>query len=206
MKAAAATLAVLALLTTACTMSRGARTASIVSGAAVALGGMAITADADVGVDSDNNGVNDNPLNDNYDNVDDQLGGLVLVGLGMALIVAVAVADEPVEASIEHDRTSRRPASVTWTPDVMPYGWVPGAAPGMSVEAPMPPPRAGLPEVATDDVTLRMAQQARAAVERGNCDAAWSTWSVMNARDARYASALAASPVFASCPRATASY
>ena len=50
--------------------------------------------------------------------------------------------------------------------------------------------------------TLR---ELRAAVERGNCDAAWSTWGSIHSRDERYAAALADGPVLASCPRPIAS-
>jgi hypothetical protein len=196
---AAASLALLATLTSACTLSRPARVATIVSGTALTMGGIAMAAGSDV--DADNNGYNENPLDDDWDAA---FAGTALVGLGVLLIVAGAVADEPTEAIIVHDETSRRPSTVTWTPAVLPYDYVPGMAPGMSVETPPSPPRASLPEVATDDVVLRMAQQARAAVERGNCTAAWSTWDAMNARDARYAAALAAGPVFAPCPRTTA--
>jgi predicted dienelactone hydrolase len=188
---AAASLALLATLTTACTMSRPARVATIASGAAIAVVGAAMTSTA--GVDADNNGYNEDPLDDNWDAA---FGGVALVGLGVLVVVAGAVAHDPPEAVIV-DETSRRPSSVTWTPDVRPYNDVPGMAPGMT-------PRASLPEVATDDVVLRMAQQARAAVERGNCAAAWSTWDAMNARDERYAAAIAAGPVFAPCPRTTA--
>jgi hypothetical protein len=198
---AAASIALLATLASACTLSRPARAVVIASGAAVSLGGMSMAAGSSV--DSDYDGMNENPLNDDWGAA---IGGTLFVGLGLALIVAGATAKDPPEAVIVvHDETSRRPSSVTWTPEVLPYDYVPGMAPGMSVETNVAgAPRASLPEVATDDVVLRMAQQARAAVERGNCDAAWSTWDAMNARDARYAAALASGPVLAPCPRAAA--
>jgi len=195
---AAASVALLAALASACTMPRNGATLLMASGAALSLGGMAKVADSDV--DSDLDGVNENPLNDDWDAA---FGGTLLVLTGVALIVAGATSRAPVEATSSAVATPvrARPASVTWTPDVMPFDYVPGGAPLTTVETPPPPPRASLPEVATTDVVLRMAQQARAAVERGNCEAAWSTWAAVNARDARYAEALAAGAVFAPCPR-----
>jgi hypothetical protein len=177
----AASAALLATLASACTMSRPARFATIVSGAALTAGGVVVAAQTDV--DANNDGYDENPLDDN---VDAALGGAALVGLGVLLIIAGAAAHEPAEVA-------PLPAPIAAFP-VAP--WSP---PSLAT-----PVRAPLPEVATDDVVLRMAQQARAAVERGRCDAAWSTWNAMNARDARYAAAIAAGPVFAPCPRTTA--
>ena len=136
----AACLALLATLTTACTLPRSTRAVAVVSGAAISLTGMAVVADRDIGVDSDGNGVNDTAFNDNWDDLDDKLAGVALVGLGLALIVAGATAkDVPPEAKIVSSPVRRRPASVTWTPEVMPYAYVPGMAPGMTVETPASP-------------------------------------------------------------------
>ena len=62
---AAASLALLALLTPACTMSRPARVATVASGAAVTMAGFAVA--SQTGVDADDNGYNENPLDDNWD-------------------------------------------------------------------------------------------------------------------------------------------
>lgn len=180
----AACIALLATLTTACTLPRSTRAVAVVSGAAISLTGMALVADRDVAVDSDGNGVNDTPFNDNWDDLDDKLAGVALVGLGLALIVAGATAREPVEGHAAPLAPSWQPTTVTWAPGLV---------------------RATLPEIATDAVVLRMAQQARAAVERGECDAAWSTWGAIDARDPRYAAALASGPVLAPCLRPVAS-
>jgi hypothetical protein len=180
----AACVALLATFTTACTMSRPARVATVTAGAALTMAGFAVA--SQTGVDADDNGYNESPFDDNWDAA---LGGTALVGLGVLLMVAGIAAHDAPEAIAPSMPLApfAAPPSVGWTP------------PAMTV-----PPRAALPEVATDDAVLRMAQQARAAVEHGHCDAAWSTWSAMNARDARYAAAIAAGPVFAPCPRATA--
>jgi hypothetical protein len=83
--------------TSACRMSGSARTALVVSGAAVAVGGVAVAQSG--AVDSDNNGTNDYAINDDFGKY--ALGSaLVLGGLAMVLTGVTAQSPAPDEARI----------------------------------------------------------------------------------------------------------
>jgi len=197
-----ASVALLSTLASACALPRSASHVVVGTGVVVSVLGVSAIADAQ-STDLDNNGVNDTELDDGL-GLPQLMGGSLLFLAGAALVVAGLTSHQPEDAHLAPATPPRRPASVTWTPEVQPFLYAESEAPGASLPPPLMPAHAALPEVATTDVVLRMAQQARAAIERGHCDAAWSTWDAMNLRDARYASALAAGPVFAPCPRATA--
>ena len=80
------------------------------------------------------------------------------------------------------------------------------AGDGHAAAAPPPTPRVHpaqlrpLPEVATDELTLRLAKQARSAALRGDCAGVARSLAEIASRDPRYHAALIASAVIDGCP------
>jgi hypothetical protein len=143
--------------------------AMTVAGALVASGGV---------VDADHNGVNENPLDDDWGAY--MLGGVLLTaGVTMALAgIAATVADS--------SPAPHAPPRVVYAPPPMAYVPQPG--------------RASLPELATNSDALRDAQQIRSMAENRECGGAWMTWHRLDANDHAYAVAVRDSAVMAPCP------
>lgn len=156
----------LATSTSACTMSRDARTTTVVGGIGTTILGVAVA--RSYAVDSDGNGRNDNPLNDDFGQL---LLGPVLVGAGIVLFAAGAAADEP--ATIE---PLPPPPPIVAAPHVAPLPVDIGAR--------------DLPAYPVSDDVLRLALQARSLTARHHCDAARSVITRIDASDASYAAAL----------------
>ena len=177
-----------ALLTTlattpACTMSRSGRTTTFATGGAMLAGGLLLAAAGAEPVDSDADGRNEWAGNDDFSRP--AFGALLALG-GLVLVGIAAGSHPPVEGPA--------PAPVFVT--------LPSAAPGaLSPPAFAPAPRV-LPEVATTDDVLRMAQQVRSMVLRGDCAAAHTTLVEIRRRDAEYGLALGGGPVMSGCERA----
>ena len=163
--------------------TRAGSTVAAIGGAAIAVTGTAMLVDLkSPGNDTNGNGVDDFPEND----IACALGGcLIAIGLIAAGLILGGSGLVGLAESAE-----------------------PQPAPAVPVTAATPPPEtaqldirliAPLPEVATDDQTLQMAKQARAAARGGDCDAAWLTVAHIHQRDSRYGNALVASSVLAPC-------
>lgn len=164
--------------TSACTMSRGSRVGFAAGGAAVSTIGLAMVGSATW--DADGNGRNDTTLDDGFARAPGAmvvLGGLLLVAVGLTAREPERVAPPP---TLAMPGPASGPAGAPGGPGIM-------------------PPRAPLPEIATSPTLLRMAQQVRAAASRGNCDAAWTTLTVIVESDHAYGEALATGPVLAPC-------
>lgn len=173
----------LSVLASGCgTMARN-RPAAAVAGFAVAALGVGLIASGPEAVDSDDNGVNDFSLNDNYAS---PVFGSILLAAGLGIAITALVSSEPAPAAAPA-LTLAAPA----TPATAPAG--PGAP---LAEGPLPP----LPELPATATVLRLAKQVRSIAHRGECRAAQATLIELASYDADYARALAAGPVMAPCP------
>ncbi len=165
-----------------CQMSVGAKTATIVSGLALAGAGVFVA-------QPDGAGAEDDGFQGTH--VDDDIAGvaagtlLVLVGSVIALAGAAASTppEEPLMAAVP---ASTLPPSVIYT----------GPA---AYDAPGGP--AILPELPVTEPTLVLGKQVRSAAANGRCEHAWLMWRRINEQDSRYAAALISGDVLAPCRR-----
>lgn len=163
--------------------TRAGATIATVGGSAMTIAGTAMLVDLkSPGDDTDGNGVDDFPEND----IACALGGCLLaVGL---IVAGVVLGGSGLVALSQPDPAEQVAPVVVAAP----------APPSAQLDIRLVAP---LPEVATDDQTLRMAQQARGAAYRGDCQAAWLTVDHIRLRDPRYAQALTGSTALARCAR-----
>jgi hypothetical protein len=180
--AAVALAIAVAVTSSACTVTRAQRRTAIIGGIASAAAGALVFSQGRV--DSDNDGFNENPLNDNHEVY---LIGAALFTGGMALLTAGLTAGEKEETAA----LAMRAAAIRVEP--------PGP-PGLAYAE----QRASLPELPATPEVLHMAQQIRALVSDGHCAAAWATWQRLDAVDHAYAIALSRG-VMGACPRSALS-
>jgi len=169
-----AALLALAATTSACTMSREAKTGTILGGVATTAVGALVYSQGPV--DSDMDGINENPLNDN---LGAYMLGSVLVAVGLGLVIGGLAAPTPSEEDKPTlPTTAYMPAYVT-----------------PSVQM-----RTSLPELPANAQTIQMAQQIRALAGDGHCTAAWQMWHRLDALDHTYALAFRSGGAMDLCP------
>ncbi len=110
-------------------------------------------------------------------------GGAVFLGTTLALSGLFSASEE----------SEAPPAAIA---PVITLG-APGAVD--DADAPRPPPARALPELATDEQTLRMAQQVRSAALRGDCLGVSITLAAIARRDPRYHAAVVRSTLVDGC-------
>lgn len=194
----------LSVLVTGCgaRMSSGSRAATMIGGLAIATAGVFVA--QPTAVDSDHNGYNDNPFNDDYSSF---LPGLLLVAGGLVMTMAGATAQSSDDEAGSNTSVTPATAMIT-TPSVMittpsaPVVVSSSMAPGL-VAAPaiMPVAPAALPELPVDEATLALGKQVRTAASIGRCEHAWIMWRQLDERDHRYGAAIVAGDVMAPCRR-----
>ncbi|MCA9678882.1 MAG: hypothetical protein H6709_12120 [Kofleriaceae bacterium] len=170
----------------------GARGAMIVAGAALVAGGLAMSHAMTSHDDSGGGG----------DNLAGALvciaGGCLLSGAAIAsgavLTLVGLTSPSPEEPPTAPSTTIASPAPTAATAPTL----VGGGGYGEPVVVPASILRP-LPEVATDELTLRMAKQVRSAVLAGDCKSARVTLAAIDERDARYHLALVQSVVMDGC-------
>ncbi len=182
---------VLLVATAGCTnLSREGRRGTIAAGAIISASSIFVIRSG--ANDSDYDGVNENPLNDDWGAY--MAGtGLLLAGLGM-LVGGLASSEEQPDRTVTYMPPVAPPVPVA--PAYQPMLAAPGATQTVEVERVS---LVALPELpATADV-LRLAKQVRSASIHGRCDAAWIMWTDLQKLDGTYATALRAGPVMARC-------
>jgi hypothetical protein len=159
--------------------TRGESTVTTVGGITMAVaGGAMLTSLHGPGQDSNGNGVDEFPDNE----IACALGGctiattLLITGVVMAVVGLATL------------NTNEAPSPT------------PAPAPAVVAVAPVRTP--SLPEVASDQWTIGLAQQARNLAQDGHCDGALVVVGRIASHDATYATALEGSPALASCPPA----
>jgi hypothetical protein len=157
---------------TGCSVSSSNRGTATLGGTAMAVAGLFIARPKTV--DSDLNGTNDNPFNDDYSGF---LPGMLLFVGGIALLIAGLNARDP-------------------EPPIQQTPIQPSFAAPVAVESRILPP---LPEIAVTFDVLQLAKQLRAAAARGHCDAALTTWARVAELDPSYAAALREGAVLGTC-------
>lgn len=155
---------------------KSARPAAVLGGSALAIAGFVVA--QPMPVDSDGDGYNHWFGNDDWSGL---LPGMIMMAGGMALAIAALTSSDPPESTV----ATPAPAPMV-------------AAPPAQVFA-QPPDPSALPERPVTVEVLRLAQQVRAATERGKCDDAFTMWTMLRERDQAYADELVRGPVMASC-------
>lgn len=182
------------VLATGCRVSSGAKTGLIAGGLATGVAGVLVASSGSV--DSDGNGVNNNPFNDDWGAY---LLGASLVTVGSALLIGGLTARE------EHDPLPASAfvyAPARYTPVVAgPPGAVGVSAAGTLAVVEPAGARTALPELAASEQVIRLAQQVRSAASRGDCAGAWVMWEQLDAVDVVYADAVRSGPIMMPCPR-----
>jgi hypothetical protein len=174
MRRSVSLLAALALSTSACAMSTGAKGGTIVGGVALGIIGYQMIESS--AVDADHDGTNETWL-------DDDLGKIMAGQLAMLAGVGLLIAG----------LTSHEPEVTTPSVTLAAAAPVTGAAP-YSETAP-----ARLPELPASPEVLRLAQQVRSLGAAEQCHAAWATWRQLDALDHAYAKATLANDIMSSC-------
>lgn len=182
------------VLATGCRLSGNAKTGLIAGGIATSVSGVIVAKSG--AVDSDHNGVNENPLNDDWSAY---LLGASLVTIGAAMLIGGLAAPEQQE-TLPASAFVYTPAR--YTPVVAgPPGTVGASAAGTLVVAEPAGARTPLPELAASEQVVRLAQQVRSAAARGDCPGAWVMWDQLDAVDVVYADAVRTGPIMTPCPR-----
>jgi len=180
-------------LATGCRVSGNAKTGLIAGGLATGVAGVLVAKSGSV--DSDRNGVNENPFNDDWGAY---LLGASLVTVGAAMLIGGLAAPEqrdPLPASAFVYAPAR------YTPVVAgPPGTVSASASGGLTVVEPAGARMPLPELAASEQVVRLAQQVRSAASRGDCGGAWVMWDQLDAVDVVYADAVRSGPIMTPCP------
>ena len=172
MRITAAIAALSLLAASACTMSRGDKATVTAVGAMATTAGVVMLGVGPNEVDSDGDGRNEDPFNDNYTV---PVIGLLLATVGSVMLLGGLTASVAPES----------PAELRAEP----------------VEVAAPAQERALPEVAVDEETLRLAQQARLVVAAGHCEPARALLGRIAERSASYYNALVQSSVLDRCPQ-----
>lgn len=182
-------LAFVVMLATGCRVGPAAKSGLIAGGIGSTVAGVVLM--SQTAVDSDGDGVNENPLNDHLG-----LGlmGVALFSAGVSMLIGgvAAEATEPAPTSAFVYAPAR------YTPAVA--APVVAGPPGTTLVV-AEPSRTALPELAASEQVVRLAQQVRSAASRGDCAGAWIMWDQLDAVDVTYADAVRSGPILAPCPR-----